>query len=370
MFYIKEITLDIKPNKAVIKKQPYAFKLLFEIVWRALVCLASTAVMLIIGFIAVILILNYGPSPTARRIFVSSVLETSAIGFLGRWFLPAEEVEMIQAANTVKESGDVTDPGLMDMATDESEDSTGAEETDNEKKNLIEIYDVSGLTYVGKMMVINDPSLVKVGICRYFGQSEYFGDTLSTMVKRYDALAAVNGGGFDDPGGSGSGSIPLGITISDGELLWGEPDEKVSLIGFNKDNVLIVGEMTVNDAMKLDLRDAISFGPALIINGVSSNVSGGSSLNPRTAIGQRADGAILLLCIDGRQPNSLGASLEDLVDIFLEYEAVNAANLDGGSSSIMIYNGEQISNRSLLVYDRPLPTSIIVLKPEDDNDKK
>jgi exopolysaccharide biosynthesis protein len=121
--------------------------------------------------------------------------------------------------------------------------------------------------------------------------------------------------------------------------------------------------MTVAEAMELELRDAISFGPALIVNGVSAEVSGGDSLNPRTAIGQRADGAILLLCIDGRQPNSLGASYADLIDIFLDYEAVNSGNLDGGSSSIMIYNGEQISNRSLLVFDRPLPTSIIAYEP-------
>ncbi|NMA37624.1 MAG: phosphodiester glycosidase family protein [Papillibacter sp.] len=355
----------MQENVTAIKRQriPRVFRVGFGIIWRTLVWIASTAVLLAAALIAVILILNYGPSSSARSIFVSSVLETSAIGFLGEWFLPAEEVKSIQEANIVKESDQITDPGLI-FKDKTGEDNENTDNSDAKEESVIEVFDVFGLTYVGKMMVIHDPSLVKVGICRNFGKDGYWGDTLSTIVKRYGAIAAVNGGGFYDPNGAGTGSIPTGITVVDGELIWGEPSERISLIGFNKDNVLIVGEMTIADAMKLELRDAISFGPALIVNGVAADASGGESLNPRTAIGQRADGAILLLCIDGRQPNSLGASYADLIDVFLDYEAVNAANLDGGSSSIMIYNGEQISNRSLLVFDRPLPTSIIVMDPE------
>jgi exopolysaccharide biosynthesis protein len=351
-------------NKAK-RKLPGFIRIPLGILWRTLVWIASTAVLLAAGLIAVILILNYGPSSSARSIFVSSVLETSAIGFLGEWFLPAEEVKSIQEANIVKESDQITDPGLITKDSS-GEDNEDKDDLDTEKNEVIEVFDVFGLTYVGKMMIIHDPSLVKVGICSNFGKSGYWGDTLSTMIKRYGAIAGVNGGGFEDPNGAGTGSIPLGITVVDGELIWGEPTNRISLIGFNKDDILMVGEMTVADALKLDLRDAISFGPALIVNGVTADASGGDSLNPRTAIGQRADGSILLLCIDGRQPNSLGASYADLIDVFLEYEAVNAANLDGGSSSIMMYKGEQISNRSLLVFDRPLPTSIIVMSPEDD----
>ena len=54
----------------------------------------------------------------------------------------------------------------------------------------------------------------------------------------------------------------------------------------------------------------------------------------------RADGAVLMLVIDGRQPHSLGATYKDCIDVMLEYGAVNAGNLDGGSSTILLYDGE------------------------------
>jgi exopolysaccharide biosynthesis protein len=109
--------------------------------------------------------------------------------------------------------------------------------------------------------------------------------------------------------------------------------------------------------------DAISFGPALIINGESVPILGsGGGLNPRTAIGQRADGAILLLVIDGRQPHSIGATLRDVADVMADFGAVNAANLDGGSSTLMVYNGEILNSTSLLTGPRRIPTAIVVSK--------
>ena len=90
--------------------------------------------------------------------------------------------------------------------------------------------------------------------------------------------------------------------------------------------------MTAQAALDRGVRDAVSFGPVLVVNGEAVEVNGsGSGLNPRTAIGQREDGSILLVVIDGRQVNSLGASYSDVIELMLEYGAVNAANLDGGS---------------------------------------
>ena len=110
-----------------------------------------------------------------------------------------------------------------------------------------------------------------------------------------------------------------------------------------------------------DLRDAVTFGPALVINGEACEVSGISSgLNPRTAIGQRRDGAVLLLVIDGRQASSLGATYADMINVLMEYEAFNAANLDGGSSSMLWYNGEYINKGVILTGSRELPTAFIV----------
>ena len=112
----------------------------------------------------------------------------------------------------------------------------------------------------------------------------------------------------------------------------------------------------------MGIRDAVSFGPALIVNGEAANYSGvGGGLNPRTAIGQRADGAVLLLCIEGRRSSSMGATMADLIDIMVQYGAVNAFNLDGGMSSSMYYNGEEIIDNANIRQDRAIPTAWVVL---------
>ena len=127
--------------------------------------------------------------------------------------------------------------------------------------------------------------------------------------------------------------------------------------------------MTANQAKKRGIRDALTFGPALIVDGKPANVSGYSSgLNPRTAIGQRADGAVLLLVIDGRQPGSLGAFHTDTIEVMLNFGAVNAANLDGGSSSLMVYEDEIISNKSGLTGNRHMPTCFLVERRDTDEE--
>ena len=176
-------------------------------------------------------------------------------------------------------------------------------------------------------------------------------------------MAAINGGAFEDAGGGGNGGMPVGVVVSDGNLLRkssGSGDENVT-VGFDQDNKLVVGVMTGSQAIERGIRDAVTFGPALVVNGEPVGVSGsGSGLNPRSAIGQRADGAVLMLVIDGRQVNSLGATLSDLIEIMLEYGAVNAANLDGGSSSLLYYEGEYLNRGVVLTGSRDIPTAFIV----------
>ena len=67
-----------------------------------------------------------------------------------------------------------------------------------------------------------------------------------------------------------------------------------------------------------------------------------------------------MLVIDGRQVNSMGASMADLIEIMLRFGAVNAANLDGGSSSNLYYEGEYINDGVALTGSRDIPTSFIV----------
>ncbi len=69
-----------------------------------------------------------------------------------------------------------------------------------------------------------------------------------------------------------------------------------------------------------------------------------------------------MLVITGRQANSLGATYADETELMLKYGAVNAVNMDGGSSSLMWYDGGYVNNASAIVGVRPIPTSFLVLK--------
>lgn len=290
-----------------------------------------------------------GPSPTARDMFVTTMMETSAAKFVPRLFLSKAEVDAILHKNTVIEG---------DIQTETS----GSFVPRNEEvpKDTIELLDVSGPTFKGKMMIVHDPSRVKVATLDRYGP-DLPGLRVEDFSKKYNATAVVNGGEFLDTNGVGKGGQPLGIVIKDGQFRYGNESSVVSIIAFDDQNHLLVGRMSGKEAMEKHVRDAVSYGPALIVNGEPLEVSGaGGGLNPRTAIGQRADGAILLLVIDGRQTHSLGASFKDCIDVMMEYKAVNAANLDGGSSTMMVYQGETVNSCASMYGSRRIPTVILV----------
>ena len=115
------------------------------------------------------------------------------------------------------------------------------------------------------------------------------------------------------------------------------------LVGFDKNNKLILSRMTAEQALKAGIRDAVDFGPVLILNGQTAKIhgDGGWGYAPRSIIGQRKDGVVLLLIIEGRLPGySIGASMNEAINILLRYKAYNAANLDGGASSTMSIEGK------------------------------
>lgn len=321
------------------------------IIGRCFIVFFTFLLIIIIALFGVITVLCKGPSPTARDLFVTTVMETSAAKFLARIYFTEEEIKEIQARNAVVEINEVTKPT----------DVEGFEPPkDDVSKDTIEIVDVQKGLFKGKMMIVHDPSRVKVATAPKFG-AELEGTRVEDMVKNEGAVAGINAGGFADLNGVGKGGMPLGIVIKDSKLLAGSLSSETTVVGFDQSDKLIVGKMTGQQALDLKLRDAVSFGPVFIVNGKAvESVGSGGGLNPRTVIGQRADGAVLLLVIDGRQPNSLGASYTDCLDVMLEFEAVNACNLDGGSSSLMVYNDEIINVCASLYGSRKMPTAFIV----------
>ena len=284
-----------------------------------------------------------------------------------------DEIEAIMNSNTTHEFTEITDKTLVNaMAAEQNRKNTDPEavavnELDPDGDG-IEVHDISGPMYHGKMLVIYDPSRVMVATIDDYNHNGA-GLTLKELIDKYDGVAGVNGGQYEDTNGMGIGGWPEGIVISEGELRMGVPGGTYDVYGLTNDNVLVVGRMTAQHAMDIGVRDAVSFGPALIVNGVPANYSGsGGGLNPRTAIGQREDGAILLLVIEGRKTSSMGATMADLIDVMKEYGAVNAANLDGGMSSAMWYNNEELVSSSSIRQSRKMPTAFVVM-PKGSSEK-
>lgn len=322
---------------------------------KAFLCLFSLLIAVLLCCVGIIFIFAKGPSPAARNIFVATVTQTSAAKFTARMFLNEEELEEILAKNAVVDTGAVSDGDLITIG--------GGDE--NYDLNGLAIEDVAGSTYKGKMMIVNDPSRVYVAAIPDFTVAR--GQQVATMVQKENALAGINGGGFEDIAGLGKGAKAMGIVVSKGVWRNGDKSASHQVIGFDDQDRLLIGTMSGQEAIAAGVRDAVAWGPVLIVNGQPMEVGdSGGGLNPRTAIGQRSDGAVLLLVIDGRQTNSLGASYADIIEIMLEYGAVNAANLDGGTSSSMVYEGNVITNVCSLYGERPLPTCFVVRKVPGD----
>ena len=330
---------------------------------RTGVVLLVTVVLVLATLYGVMFVLAKGPSVTARELFVRSVRETSAVGFLANIYLSEEEIAAIDSPEEIEEFQE-TDTSLVTI-TKPAEKAEGPVAdawgfVDEDGDGII-VDEVRGEGFSGYMMIVLDPSRVIMGSVpsSYHGR----GYTIEQMVKKFDAVAGINAGGFEDPNGEGNGSIPDSMTVFEGEVYYAHRGTRQGFVGLDSNHVLHVGKPKKEDIEAWDIQYGASFGPVLIANGEvalpEDNVGG---LNPRTAIGQRSDGAILMLVIDGRQVISIGATLQDLVDIFLEYGAVNACNLDGGSSSMMWYKDGYINNTASVIGIRPVPTSFVVLK--------
>lgn len=326
-------------------------KIVPTIIKRFFICLSVLIVSFLILFFGATTIVCYGPSPSARDLFVTTVMETSAAKFLAKIYYSDAEISNIMAKNSTVIVDEVTDENLIDIPTN-----AGVQ------KNIdpIQVFDVTGSTYKGKMMIVQDPSRVIVAVPPSLGTGAP-GIKIDQLVKNENGVAGINAGGFNDTTGTGNGGEAIGIIIKDGKIVADTTNGPHSVVGFDNDNKLIVGYMNAQKCLEKNMRDAVSFGPIFIVNGKRAQVVGtGGGLNPRTCIGQTQDGSVLLLTIDGRQAASLGATYEDCIEVLEQYGAVNAANLDGGSSTIMYYNGEFINVSASVYGPRKLPSAFVV----------
>ncbi len=332
----------------------------WKVIRRIALCVVTILLLAVAGLYGICAVVFKGPSPSARDKLVMSTLEMSAAKWVPRVFFSQEEIDKIIEENSIVPTDEITNPNLVVIPTEENKNPEIEDEW-ADYPDGIKIIDIKGDTYRGYLMMVRDPSRVYVATSSNFNGNAP-GLKIFDAIKKENAIAAINGGGFPDDGGVGAGNVPIGLTISKGELLWGSLyTTYTGVIGFNKDNVLMVGNMTGQQALDAGIRDCVCFGPILVVNGQPASIKGDSgSLNPRTVIGQRADGTVLLFCVDGRMPGSLGASYADLINVMIEYGAVNAANLDGGSSTHMYYKGEAVNVSSSLYGPRKMPTFFMV----------
>src|SRR5699024_4644853 len=286
-----------------------------KLILRILSVIFVTLLLLVIGLYGVMWILVKGPSSAAKQQFVCAVQESSAMGWVANLYLSQAEIDEILEKNRMQEvaQGTVSDTDLIHIAEQEenTEDPNAEVNGTPQEEPEIQIEDVMGTTYRGKMMIVKDPSRIFVGTVEEL--KEGTGQVVADIAKRYGAVGGINGGEFVDMGSYAYSAMPVGCVISQGNVLAGSMDEVYNITGFNKDNILVVGKMTLRQAIEMGIRDCVhtlhETGPFLIINGEPLSVPDtsvyGGGKNPRTAIGQRADGSVLLLTVDGRQANSI-----------------------------------------------------------------
>ena len=331
-----EIPKALKKDKKEKKKKNW------KKIWLVLIILAIIGVSSG-GF------LLYGPYSGFRDWLITTAMTTMTHQYFATWFYDEDTINDVLAKNKVSEVDEITNTNTIVINNtssnveyaNEYEKAILEKDPDNDDYKIIEI---KGKGYSGYLAAIYDPSRIKTVYTKKLGSS---GQYLTQMAKDNDALIAINGGGFEDPNFNSNGADPLGITYSGGKLItsksWGGSG---GLIGFTSDNKLALGKMTVKQAQEMKIRDGVTFGPFLIVNGKPSKVlgNGGWGTAPRTAIGQRKDGIVLFLVIDGRTLKEPGADMNDLIEIMQNYGAYNASNLDGGTSSAMVVNGKIIND--------------------------
>lgn len=339
-----------------------------------LVLFTVIALILVAACLALNLIFN-GPSPAARDVLTMSLLEPSGTKWIPGLFMDAETLDSIRT----REDSNLTDEFSNTSEIVINKDaaiSTGTDEWANSPDG-IRFESHSGDTYNAHIMIVRDPGKVYLGTSTENFSTSIPGTRIDDQIETDGAIAGVNAGAFFDNGTSDPsvGSVPEGLVYSKGVCKWttGSPPNGIKgFAGFNKDNILVVAQDNLSKAQaeELNIRDGCCFGPVLIMNGEINQeaYNSNSGWNPRTAIGQRKDGAVVFVCIDGRQAGSMGGTYKDVIDIMIEYGVVNACNMDGGSSSIMVYRdtyglfGEagtvQVINSYSLLQERPrkMPT--------------
>jgi len=306
------------------------------------------------------LVLFFGPYENTRKVFVSTVLGTRH-AYLITDYMSQETINEILGVNKVVEE-------TKEQVTQNIDTDLNKIKVKYTSGNDVSRYDIHTERYNGYVLEIKNPLGVKVAMTKYIGK---MGQKTSEMAEDNNAIAAINGGSFIDQSSdgtlyAGTGAEPGGFVISGGKVIYPKTNIKKNnienVIAFTKKGQLIVGDHTLEEMLKLEVQEAMCFRrPNIIINGnpqIKDKTLDG--LNPRTAVGQKEDGTVIFVVIDGRKITAPGATLYDMQQIMLDREAINAGSLDGGYSSTMYYKGEVINSPNAWDGERSVATAFYV----------
>jgi len=230
----------------------------------------------------------------------------------------------------------------------------------------IKVFPLAGIGYRGYIAKIKqfDPRAVRVVLGKdRFGESE----TTSEAVARTGAVLGINGGGFYKKRIDGRlRNVPLGNTMVEGRLVSGFSPSHSDLffVGLTKTGDLIGGKyFSEQELTRQKPYQGVSFVPILIQQGRPLPIPKDweNQRQPRTLIGEYANGDLIFIVVDGRQADwSIGVTLEDLQIKLIDFGVKEAYNLDGGGSSTFVFKGK-VLNRPSDGRERPVPTHIVVM---------
>ena len=218
---------------------------------------------------------------------------------------------------------------------------------------------VTGEGYRGVLAVCRYPELLRLEMAADPGAE---GELAGNIASDHGGILAMTANGFLDPNGEGDGSQLAGWCMSNGEghgtHFAGEAYQRIEL----SENGLNCHIVPASDPVGEGTYSAAEFMPALIRDGKKLENQDWTGEQPRACFGA-GDQGIYMLVIEGRYPDEgiRGTSVNTCADILLAYGCRNAINMDGGSSAILWYDGEYITQSSSVTLrytgGRPLPNA-------------
>ena len=336
----------IKKRKKVntVKKKKFSFKLLIGFLIFELIFTGITGPILLL----------YGPFETAKKTFLGTATASMHYGWVATMFMSQEKIDKI--LGTGDETSDeeiLSSEGLVKLPT-----------VDNSNIKYYTIEGIEGAKFNGYVLEIANPKRVKIGYSSKLGVE---GEKTSEIAENNNAVAGINGGAFmdktDGEAWTQNGGIPTGLIISEGKEVFSDvtnKDTKLPCALINKDGLLIGGNYSYNEIQKMNIKEGLTFGPLLISGGRKISNLADTGTSPKTLIGQKEDGTMVLVVLDSNTETRMCANLREAQNVMYKLGCVTAINLDGGKSTTMYYDGEVVNNPSNAAGERAIASGFIV----------